>query len=95
MARVSSRYWADRVSPLVGGLAEPPHNRWMYDLGGAIVRTEQVQLVDVNGDGCDELLRVLADQLICQSMHGDKLWETQQLAQPQVIQIRDLAGDGT
>jgi hypothetical protein len=35
-------------SPLVGGLAEAPHKRWMYDLGGASTSTEQVQLVDVN-----------------------------------------------
>lgn len=82
-------------SPLVGGLAEAPHKRWTYDLGGASTNTEQVQLVDVNGDGRDELLRVLTDRLICQSVHGDKLWETQQFAQPQVIQIRDFAGDGT
>lgn len=82
-------------SPLIGGLAKAPHKRWSYDLGGASISTEQVQLIDVNGDGRDELLRVLDDRLICQSVHGDKLWETQKFAQPQVIQIRDFAGDGT
>ena len=82
-------------SPLVGGLAEAPRKRWTYDLGGASTSTEQVQLVDVNGDGRAELLRLLADRLVCQNVHGDKLWETQKFAQPQVIQIRDFAGDGT
>ncbi|MBC8353821.1 MAG: hypothetical protein H8E66_17615 [Planctomycetes bacterium] len=82
-------------SPLVGGLAEAPRKRWTHDLGGTSTSTEQVQLVDVNGDGCDELLRVLADRLVCQNVRGDELWETHELAQPQVIQIRDFAGDGT
>jgi len=82
-------------SPLVGGLAEAPHKRWTHDLGGASASTEQVQLVDVNGDGRDELLRVLADRLICQNVHGGKLWETLELTRPHVIQIRDFAGDGT
>ncbi len=82
-------------SPLSGGLAEAPHKRWTSDLGGASASTEQAQLVDVNGDGRDELLRVLPDRLICQSVQGDSIWETQQFSQPQVIQIRDFAGDGT
>jgi hypothetical protein len=82
-------------SPLVGGLAEVLHKRWTYDLGGASASTEQVQLVDVTGDGRDELLRVCADRIICQGVRGDKLWETQQFAQPKVIQIRDFSGDGT
>lgn len=82
-------------SPMVGGLAEAPQKRWTHDLGGTFTNTEQVQLVDVNGDGRDELLRVLADRLVCQSVTGEKVWETQQLPQPQVIQIRDFAGDGT
>ena len=82
-------------SPLVGGLTEAPRSRWAYDLGGAIQNTEQVQLVDLNGDGSDELLRVLPDRLICQSVRGETLWETERLSDPQVIQIRDFAGDGT
>ena len=84
-----------RFSPLVGGLAESPREQWKHDLGGLVASTEQVQLVDINGDGRDELLRVLADRLICQSVQGDQLWETQQFARPEVILIRDFAGDGT
>ncbi|MEO2034037.1 MAG: VCBS repeat-containing protein [Planctomycetaceae bacterium] len=82
-------------SPLVGGFATAPHAVWTYDLGGSRANTEEAQLIDVHGDGRDELLRVLHDRIICQSVEGDRLWETQQLAAPQVIQIRDFAGDGS
>jgi hypothetical protein len=81
-------------SPLTGGLAAPPCRQWTYDLGGASTNIEQVQLVDLNGDGRHELLRVLRDRIICQSVHGAPMWETTKLAQPQVVDIRDFAGDG-
>ena len=45
---------------MVGGLQKAPHTKWTYDLGGASANTDQVQLIDANGDGRDELLRVLA-----------------------------------
>lgn len=82
-------------SPLTGGLAGKPRQRWSYDLGGTQTSTEEAQLVDVDGDGHDELLRVLADRLICQTVDGRQLWESRQFAHPQVIQMRDFAGDGT
>ena len=39
-------------------------------------------LEDLNGDGRDELLRILADRLVCQSVQGEMLWETPALANP-------------
>ncbi len=82
-------------SPLVGGVATAPHPRWTYDLGGVNTHTERPHLADVNGDDRDELLRVPADRIICQNVPGDRLWETGPLAHPQIVQIRDFAGDGT
>ena len=51
-------------SPLAGGLQAAPLRRWGYDLGGATQAVEQVRLVDLNGDGHQELLRVLDLSLI-------------------------------
>src|SRR5207245_1598042 len=82
-------------SPLKGGLGEAPKILWSVDLGGASVAAEQVRLEDINGDGHDELLRILPDRLICQDVRGEKLWETDGLANPIVRDIRDFAGDGT
>ncbi|MAV38753.1 MAG: hypothetical protein CMJ59_25225 [Planctomycetaceae bacterium] len=81
-------------SPLSGALAEAPSQRWSFDLGGTGIPTERVQLVDVNGDGRDELVRVLTDRIICQSVRGETLWESRRFASPQILQIRDFAGDG-
>ncbi len=82
-------------SPLSGGLENQPAVRWSFNLGGSPNPVEQAQLADVNGDGREELLRVLSDRLICQTVEGDVLWETQRFAHPQIIQVRDFAGDGT
>ena len=82
-------------SPLKGGLGEAPKILWSVDLGGASVAAEQVRLEDINGDGKDELLRILPDRLICQDVRGRKLWETDSLSHPVVRDIRDFAGDGT
>src|SRR5690242_8649001 len=46
-------------SPLKGGLAQAPKVLWTVDLGGPSVAAEQVRLDDFNGDGHDELLRIL------------------------------------
>src|SRR5437016_1794346 len=83
------------LSPLKGGLAEAPNILWTVDLGGPSLSAEQVRLEDINGDGHDELLRILPDRLICQDVRGRKLWETDGLANPIVRDIRDFAGDGT
>src|SRR5436190_23353461 len=48
-------------SPLKGGLGEAPKVLWTVDLGGPSVAAEQVRLEDINGDGHDELLRILPD----------------------------------
>ena len=82
-------------SPLGGGLQVAPVRRWGYDLGGVTRPVEQVRMVDLNGDGREELLRVLKDRLICQSVEGQRLWESESLPQPQLVLIRDFAGDGT
>ena len=82
-------------SPLRAGLATAPRKRWTYDLGGMPRNVEQVRLLDLNGDGRAELLRVLTDRLICQSVEGEPLWESQILDQPQLVLVRDFAGDGT
>jgi hypothetical protein len=82
-------------SPLAGGLERRPEIRWSVDLGGEMVNTEQAQLVDLNGDGQEEVLRTLADRLICQTIQGERIWETESLPQPRVTHIRDFAGDGT
>jgi len=82
-------------SPLKGGLGEAPKILWTVDLRGPSVAVEQVRLEDINGDGHDELLRILPDRLICQDVRGRKLWETDGLANPIVRDIRDFAGDGT
>ncbi len=82
-------------SPVKGGLGEAPKTLWTVDLGGPSVAAEQVRLEDVNGDGQDELLRILPDRLICQDVQGRRLWETDGLSDPVVRDIRDFAGDGT
>ena len=82
-------------SPLRGGLQLRPARQWSCDLGGATRNVEQVRLVDLNGDGHEELLRVLGDQLICQTVQGQRLWESESLPQLQLVLIRDFAGDGT
>ena len=82
-------------SPLVGSLAKPPQRLWTVDLGGRMTSGETVRLADVDGDGQDELLRVLPDRILCQSVQGKRLWETTVLPRPRVTQIRDFAGDGT
>ena len=82
-------------SPIRGGLQVAPLRRWGYDLGGATRPVEQVRLMDLNGDGREELLRVLKDRLICQSVEGQRLWESEALPQPQLVLVRDFAGDGT
>ena len=81
-------------SPLVGGLSEAPRLLWSVDLGGAVTNTEDARLADLNGDGRDELLRILPDKIICQALRGEQLWETPELANPRVTHIRDFAGDG-
>ena len=82
-------------SPLVGGLSKQPKQLWTANLGGQRQNTERVQMLDVNGDGHKELLRVLADRLICQTISGRKIWATQKLPKLRIIQIRDFAGDGS
>src|SRR5437867_2588931 len=82
-------------SPLKGGLGEAPKVLWTVDLGGPSVAAEQVRLEDINGEGHDELLRILPDRLICQDVRGGKLWETDGLNNPVVREVRDFAGDGT
>ena len=82
-------------SPLRGGLQAAPVRRWGYDLGGVTQHVEQVRLLDLNGDGREELLRVLEDRLICQSVEGERLWESEPLPDPQLVMLRDFAGDGT
>ena len=82
-------------SPLRGGLQAAPVRRWGYDLGGVTRNVEQVRLLDLNGDGREELLRVLEDRLICQSVEGERLWESEPLPDPQLVLLRDFAGDGT
>lgn len=82
-------------SPLAGGLAEAPVVKWSFDLGGRPTPSEQAQLVDVNGDNREELLRVTADRIICQTVEGESLWQTPELLNPGIVQIRDFAGDGT
>lgn len=82
-------------SPLKGGLGKVPKVLWTADLGGRSRPAENVRLEDFNGDGHDELLRILPDRLICQDVRGRKLWETDGLDNPVVREIRDFAGDGT
>ena len=82
-------------SPLKGGLGEAPKALWAVDLGGASVPAEKARVMDINGDGHDELLRILPDRLICQNVRGQKLWEADGLNDPVVRDIRDFAGDGT
>ncbi len=82
-------------SPLRGGLAHAPSRRWTVELGGPRVPAEGVRFEDLNGDGHDELLRVLADRLVCQNIRGGRLWETPPLSHPNVDVIHDFAGDGT
>jgi len=82
-------------SPLKGGLGQAPKALWTVDLGGSSAPAEKVRVQDINGDGHDELLRILPDRLICQNVRGQKLWQTDGLNDPVVRDIRDFAGDGT
>ena len=67
-------------SPLRGGLDRAPTKLWTVDVGGQLSPSEQVHVEDVNGDGTDELLRVLSDRLVCQTIEGDRLWESKRLS---------------
>jgi hypothetical protein len=82
-------------SPLKGDLGQAPKLLWSVDLGGPLASAERVRFEDINGDGQNELLRILPDRLICQDVRGRKLWEADGLTQSNVRDIRDFAGDGT
>src|ERR1041385_8832646 len=82
-------------SPLKGGLGHAPKSLWVVDLGGQLVAAENVRIMDIDGDGRDDVLRILPDRLICQNLRGEKLWETDGLNEPVVREIRDFAGNGT
>ena len=70
-------------SPLIGGLAEAPIVKWSVDLGGSLTNSEQAQLVDVNGDGREELLRVTTDRIICQTVGRRPAVADARTSQPQ------------
>jgi hypothetical protein len=36
---------------------------------------ETIRIEDVNGDGHNEVLRVLSNEIICQDLHGHQLWK--------------------
>ncbi len=82
------------LSPLQGGLGQPPREAWSVDMGGPMVGTETVRIEDVNGDGRTEVVRVRKDSLVCQDLSGKKLWEASGLTNPTITDIRDYAGDG-
>jgi len=82
-------------SPLKGSLSQAPREIWTADLGGETVPREQWQVEDFNGDGQAEVLRVLADRLICQDLRGQPLWECGGLPQARLVESRDFAGDGS
>lgn len=81
-------------SPLKGGLGQAPTESWNVDLGGPMAPSEYASIQDVNGDGKNEVLRPMADRLVCQDITGKKLWEVDKLQNPLVRDIRDYAGDG-
>jgi outer membrane protein assembly factor BamB len=81
-------------SPLKGGLGQAPGELWSVDLGGPSLPMEYATIQDVNGDGKNEVLRPMADRLVCQDLTGKKLWEVDKLQNPIVKDIRDYAGDG-
>jgi len=82
------------ISPLRGGLGKRPTLSWSIDLGAAEEPSETWRFADLDGDGTNDFLRILGNRLICESIGGDRLWESATLSQPAVLQMRDFAGNG-
>jgi outer membrane protein assembly factor BamB len=82
------------VSPLKGGLGQPPRVAWTIDLGGQRVPSEIVQARDVTGDGRDEILILGSSFVECRQATGQSLWKLDGYPGPTVVDVRDYAGDG-
>ena len=83
------------VSPLRGGLADPPEVAWSIDLGGPKTPSERVVVRDVTGDGQDEFLTLSADTITCRDSRGKVLWKLDNFLNANVVDVRDFAGDGS
>ena len=77
-----------------GHLVAAPRVRWSVDLGAEVVPAEVWRVEDVDGDGQDEWLRLLPDQLVCQDLLGGHRWTCTGLPRVQVVTLADLTGDG-
>ena len=69
------------VSPLKGGLGQPPRIAWSIDLGGPRIPSETVQVRDVTGDGRDEILILGSDTVECRRRDGTTALEARRLSQ--------------
>jgi hypothetical protein len=83
------------VSPLKGGLGQPPRIAWSLDLGGPRTPSESVVVRDVTGDGRDEILILQRDTVECRDARGRRLWTLEGYPNPSLADIRDYAGDGS
>ena len=70
------------VSPLKGGLGQPPRVAWSVDLGGPRVPSETVLVRDVTGDGRDEILILGDDAVECRDAQGRRLWRLEGYPKP-------------
>src|SRR3954464_7317964 len=82
------------VTPLKGGLGQPPRIAWSIDLGGPRIPSESIQVRDVTGDGLLEILIVGSDTLECRRAMGQRLWRLEGYPSTSVVDVRDYAGDG-
>ena len=84
------------ISPLKGGLGQPPRVAWSIDLGGPRIPSESVLVRDVTGDGRDEILILGSDTVECRRRRRDAgSGCSRAIPTPSVVDVRDYAGDGS
>lgn len=83
------------ASPLRGGFKTPPDIAWSLDLGGPHVPAESVIVRDFDGDGVDGFLTLGGDTVTCRDSRGRVVWRVEDFLNPNVLDVRDFAGDGS
>jgi outer membrane protein assembly factor BamB len=83
------------ISPLEGGLGQPPRVAWSIDLGGPRIPAETALIRDVTGDGQGDILILGNETVECRQATGQKMWKLEGYSKPSVADIRDYAGDGS
>jgi hypothetical protein len=82
------------ISPLKGGLGQPPRVAWSIDLGGPRIPAETALVRDVTGDGQEDILILGNHTVECRKSTGQAVWKLEGYVRPSVLDIADYAGDG-